>query len=184
MDVESNTYQDKVYGDPHKNGNLQLKYQDKVLRDRRIELTLEECEVGSHGGVAALRGAENERGSAVGGAWGGGVHGGGGGRSCAKRTWMRVLIFKASASGNLEAKRLHKQMFDLFDADKYIDDDQLVVNFKKQDPDLRWLDIMESWESLTARSPQLLQGTSIYIVGDSTEINQKGAQKLATDLGY
>ncbi|KAL5177442.1 putative inactive shikimate kinase like 2, chloroplastic [Glycine soja] len=66
---------------------------------------------------------------------------------------------------------------------RYIDDDQLVVNFKKQDPDLRWLDIMESWESLTARSPQLLQGTSIYIVGDSTEINQKGAQKLATDLG-
>ena len=60
--------------------------------------------------MAALRGAENERGSAVGGAWGGGVHGGGGGRSCAKRTWMRVLIFKASASGNLEAKRLHKQM--------------------------------------------------------------------------
>ena len=75
-------------------------------------------------------------------------------------------------------------LVDLFDADRYIDDDQLVVNFKKQDPDLRWPDIMESWESLTARSPQLLQGTSIYIVGDSTEINQKGAQKLATDLGY
>jgi len=51
MDVESNTYQDKVYGDPHKNGNLQLKYQDKVLRDRRIELTLEECEVVSCMGI-------------------------------------------------------------------------------------------------------------------------------------
>ncbi|KAG4949660.1 hypothetical protein JHK86_042899 [Glycine max] len=42
---------------------------------------------------------------------------------------------------------------------------------------------MESSESLTVGSPQLLQGTPTYIVGDSTEINQKGAQKLATDLG-
>ncbi|KAA3475580.1 putative inactive shikimate kinase like 2, chloroplastic [Gossypium australe] len=32
---------------------------------------------------------------------------------------------------------------------------------------------MESWESLSAGSMQLLKGTSIYIVGDSTEINQK-----------
>ena len=75
-------------------------------------------------------------------------------------------------------------LVDLFDLDRYIDDDQLVVNFKKQDPDLKWPDIMESWESLTAGSPQLLQGTSIYLVGDSTEINQKVAQELATGLGY
>uniref|UniRef100_K7L1W4 sucrose synthase n=1 Tax=Glycine max TaxID=3847 RepID=K7L1W4_SOYBN len=61
----------------------------------------------------------------------------------------------------------------------YIDDDQLVVNFKKQDPDLRWPDIMESWESLIAGSPQLLEGTSIYLVGDSTEINQKGGPKAS-----
>ncbi|TKY70054.1 inactive shikimate kinase like 2 [Spatholobus suberectus] len=43
---------------------------------------------------------------------------------------------------------------------------------------------MESWESLAAGSSQLLQGTSIYLVGDSTEINQKVAQELATGLGY
>ncbi|XP_022631452.1 probable inactive shikimate kinase like 2, chloroplastic isoform X2 [Vigna radiata var. radiata] len=66
----------------------------------------------------------------------------------------------------------------------YIDDDELVVNCKKQDPDLKWPDIMESWESLAAGSSQLLQGTSIYLVGDSTEINQKVAQELATGLGY
>ncbi|MED6205952.1 putative inactive shikimate kinase like 2, chloroplastic [Stylosanthes scabra] len=66
----------------------------------------------------------------------------------------------------------------------YIDDDQLVVNFKKQDPDLKWPDIMESWESLAAGSTQLLKGASIYLVGDSTEINQKVAQELATGLGY
>ncbi|KAK7366970.1 hypothetical protein VNO80_08974 [Phaseolus coccineus] len=66
----------------------------------------------------------------------------------------------------------------------YIDDDELVVNFKKQDPDLKWPDIMESWESLAAGSSQLLQGTSIYLVGDSTEINQKVALELATGLGY
>ena len=68
---------------------------------------------------------------------------------------------------------------DLSDLDRYIDDDQLVVNFKKQDPDLRWPDIMESWESLIAGSPQLLEGTSIYLVGDSTEINQKGGPKAS-----
>ncbi|KAB1216074.1 putative inactive shikimate kinase like 2, chloroplastic [Morella rubra] len=66
----------------------------------------------------------------------------------------------------------------------YIDDDQLVINLKKQDPDLKWPDIVESWESLTVGSMQLLQGTSIYIVGDSTEINQKVAQELAVGLGY
>ena len=67
--------------------------------------------------------------------------------------------------------------------DRYIDDDQLVVNLKKQDPDLKWPDITESWESLTAGSAQLLKGASIYLVGDSTDINQKVARELATGLG-
>ncbi|KAJ4847122.1 hypothetical protein Tsubulata_024597 [Turnera subulata] len=66
----------------------------------------------------------------------------------------------------------------------YIDDDQLVINLKKQDPDLKWPDIMESWESLTAGAMQLLKGASIYIVGDSTEINQRVARELAVGLGY
>ncbi|CAK9173438.1 unnamed protein product [Ilex paraguariensis] len=66
----------------------------------------------------------------------------------------------------------------------YIDEDQLVVNLKKQDPDLKWPDIVESWESLTVGVMQLLKGTSIYLVGDSTEINQKIARELAVGLGY
>ncbi|KAK9275225.1 hypothetical protein L1049_022487 [Liquidambar formosana] len=66
----------------------------------------------------------------------------------------------------------------------YIDDDQLVVNLKKQDADLKWPDIVESWESLTVGAIQFLKGTSIYIVGDSTEINQKVARELAVGLGY
>lgn len=74
-------------------------------------------------------------------------------------------------------------MFDIW-IYRYIDDDQLVVNFKKQDPELKWPDIMESWESLAAGSSQLLKGTSIYLVGDSTEINLKVAEELATGLGY
>ncbi|KAE8657232.1 putative inactive shikimate kinase like 2 [Hibiscus syriacus] len=65
----------------------------------------------------------------------------------------------------------------------YIDDDQLVISLKKQDPDLKWPDIKESWESLSAGSMQLLKGTSIYIVGDSTEINQTVARELAVALG-
>lgn len=66
---------------------------------------------------------------------------------------------------------------------RYLDDDQLVINMKKHDPDLKWPDIVESWESLTAGSMQLLKGTSIFIVGESTEINQKVARELAVGLG-
>ncbi|KAK7819820.1 probable inactive shikimate kinase like 2, chloroplastic isoform X2 [Quercus suber] len=66
----------------------------------------------------------------------------------------------------------------------YIDDDQLVVNLKKQDPDLKWPDIVESWDSLTVGSLQLLQGTAIFIVGDSTEINETVAREIAVGIGY
>ncbi|KAJ6695802.1 INACTIVE SHIKIMATE KINASE LIKE 2 CHLOROPLASTIC-RELATED [Salix koriyanagi] len=66
----------------------------------------------------------------------------------------------------------------------FIDDDQLVISMKKQDPDLKWPDIVESWESLTAGSMQLLKGASVFLVGDSTEINQKVARELAVGLGY
>ncbi|XP_022965359.1 probable inactive shikimate kinase like 2, chloroplastic [Cucurbita maxima] len=66
----------------------------------------------------------------------------------------------------------------------YIDEDQLVISLKKHDPDLKWPDIVESWESLTAGSTQLLKGTSIYLIGDATDINQKVAHELAVGLGY
>lgn len=69
-------------------------------------------------------------------------------------------------------------------SNRYIDEDQLVINLKKQDPELKWPDIVESWESLTAGSMQLLKGTSIYVVGDSTEVNEKVARELAVGLGY
>lgn len=70
------------------------------------------------------------------------------------------------------------------DSNRYIDEDQLVINLKKQDPELKWPDIVESWESLTAGSMQLLKGTSIFLVGDSTEVNEKVALELAVGLGY
>ncbi|KAH7842661.1 hypothetical protein Vadar_007798 [Vaccinium darrowii] len=66
----------------------------------------------------------------------------------------------------------------------YLDDDQLVVNLKKHDPELKWPDIIESWESLSVGVTQLLKGISIYLVGDSSEINEKIAQELAVGLGY
>lgn len=67
---------------------------------------------------------------------------------------------------------------------RYIDDAQLVVNLKKQDPELKWPDIMESWESLTAGVMQLLKGASIFLVGESADINHKIARELAVGLGY
>ncbi|KAH9621084.1 hypothetical protein KSS87_008688 [Heliosperma pusillum] len=66
----------------------------------------------------------------------------------------------------------------------YLDDDQLVINLRKQDQELKWPDIVESWESLSVGVLQLLKGTSIYLVGDSSEINHKVAQELAVGLGY
>ncbi|KZV16481.1 putative inactive shikimate kinase like 2, chloroplastic [Dorcoceras hygrometricum] len=65
----------------------------------------------------------------------------------------------------------------------YIDDTQLVVNLKKQDPELKWPDIMESWESLTVGVMQLLEGASIFLVGESADINYKIARELAVGLG-
>ncbi|CAN6486611.1 unnamed protein product [Victoria cruziana] len=66
----------------------------------------------------------------------------------------------------------------------YIDEDQLVVNLKKHDTDLKWPDIMETWESLSTGVMQLLKGTSIYTVGHSNEMNWEVAKKLASGLGY
>ncbi|XP_074312122.1 putative inactive shikimate kinase like 2, chloroplastic isoform X2 [Silene latifolia] len=66
----------------------------------------------------------------------------------------------------------------------YLDDDQLVINLRKQDQDLKWPDIVESWESLSVGVLQLLKGTAIYLVGESSEINQKVAEELAVGLGY
>lgn len=66
----------------------------------------------------------------------------------------------------------------------YLDDDQLVINLRKQDPELKWPDIVESWESLSSGVVQLLKGTSVYLVGGSSEINQKVAHELAVGLGY
>ncbi|XP_017973193.1 PREDICTED: probable inactive shikimate kinase like 2, chloroplastic isoform X3 [Theobroma cacao] len=66
--------------------------------------------------------------------------------------------------------------------DIFVDADGTSLTVK--DLDLEWPDIVESWESLSAGSMQLLKGTSIYIVGDSTEINQKVARELAVALGY
>ncbi|KAL5724736.1 hypothetical protein ACHQM5_007959 [Ranunculus cassubicifolius] len=66
----------------------------------------------------------------------------------------------------------------------YIDEDQLVINLKKHDPDLKWPDIIETWESLTTGVGQVLKGSSLYIVGESTKINQNVAKELAVGLGY
>ncbi|RWR86815.1 Shikimate kinase/Threonine synthase-like protein 1 [Cinnamomum micranthum f. kanehirae] len=66
----------------------------------------------------------------------------------------------------------------------YIDEDQLVINLKKRDTDLKWPDILETWQSLTTGALQLLQGTSIYIIGDTTAVNKYVARELAVGLGY
>ncbi|PKA53245.1 putative inactive shikimate kinase like 2, chloroplastic [Apostasia shenzhenica] len=66
----------------------------------------------------------------------------------------------------------------------YMDEDQLVVNLMKFHTELKWPDLMESWESLRLGVPQILKGTSIYVIGESTEINEEVAKVLAAGLGY
>lgn len=99
----------------------------------------------------------------------------------AETIWLVVLCVYVLDNNSLDLPVAQVRTLVL---DRYLDDDQLVINLKKQNPELKWPDIVESWESLAAGSMQLLRGTSIYIVGDSTEINQKVAKELAVGLGY
>uniref|UniRef100_A0A6P4BFC9 probable inactive shikimate kinase like 2, chloroplastic n=1 Tax=Ziziphus jujuba TaxID=326968 RepID=A0A6P4BFC9_ZIZJJ len=97
------------------------------------------------------------------------------------------LTIRAQHSGSLITLLETNKLFDKVKPAEtiwFIDDDQLVVNLKKQDPDLKWPDIAEAWESLIAGSSQFLKGASIYIIGDSTEINQKVSRELAVGIGY
>ncbi|XP_022860237.1 probable inactive shikimate kinase like 2, chloroplastic, partial [Olea europaea var. sylvestris] len=97
------------------------------------------------------------------------------------------LVIKVQNSGYLRTLLDTNKLYGMIKPSEtiwYIDDDQLVVNLKKQDPELKWPDIMESWESLTAGVAQLLRGTSIYLAGESTEINHEIARELAVGLGY
>nr|XP_009389081.1 PREDICTED: probable inactive shikimate kinase like 2, chloroplastic [Musa acuminata subsp. malaccensis] len=97
------------------------------------------------------------------------------------------LLVRVKASGTLITLMEANCLFERIKPSEtiwYIDEDQLVVNLKKCDRDLKWPDVMESWESLTKGILQLLKGTSIYIVGDSTEINEKVGSELATGIGY
>ncbi|KAG1354219.1 putative inactive shikimate kinase like 2, chloroplastic [Cocos nucifera] len=97
------------------------------------------------------------------------------------------LLIRVKASGSLINLLETNRLFDKIKPSEtvwYIDEDQLVVNLKKYDTELKWPDIKESWDSLTSGILQLVKGTSIYIIGDSTEINQEVAKELAMGIGY
>lgn len=97
------------------------------------------------------------------------------------------LAIKVRHSGTLKTMMETSHLYDKIKPAEtiwYLDDDQLVVSLKKQDPELKWPDIVETWESLSVGVLQLLKGTSIYLVGESSEINEKIARELAVGLGY
>lgn len=66
----------------------------------------------------------------------------------------------------------------------YIDDEEIVLSLRKMDSDVKWPSLEEAWASLTIGVSQLLKGTSVYIVGGSSEINWVIAKELATGLEY
>ncbi|XP_021857018.1 probable inactive shikimate kinase like 2, chloroplastic isoform X2 [Spinacia oleracea] len=97
------------------------------------------------------------------------------------------LAVRIKQAGSVTTLMETKQLYDKIKPGEtiwYLDEDQLVINLRKQDQELKWPDIVESWESLSIGVFQLLKGTSIYIVGDSSEINQKVAEELAVGLRY
>lgn len=97
------------------------------------------------------------------------------------------LLIRVKSSGRLITLMESRVLFDRIKSSEtiwYLDEDQLVVNLKKYDRALKWPDIMESWESLKSGVLQLLKGTSVFIVGDSTEMNKEVARELAIGLGY
>lgn len=67
---------------------------------------------------------------------------------------------------------------------RYIDNEEIVLSLKKMDDDVKWPSLEEVWASLTVGISQLLKGTSVYIVGGSSEINWAVAKELATGLEY
>ncbi|KAJ6854231.1 putative inactive shikimate kinase like 2, chloroplastic [Iris pallida] len=97
------------------------------------------------------------------------------------------LLIRVKASGTLITLMETARLFEKIKPGEtiwYLDEDQLVVNLKKYDNELKWPDVMESWETLASGLTQLLKGTSIYLVGESTEINLEVAKELAVGLGY
>ncbi|XP_020085004.1 probable inactive shikimate kinase like 2, chloroplastic [Ananas comosus] len=97
------------------------------------------------------------------------------------------LLIRVKVAGTLITLMETDRLFERIKSSEtiwYIDEDQLVLNLKKYDADLKWPDIKESWESLSVGIPQLLKGTSVYIIGDSTEINEAVAKELANGIGY
>uniref|UniRef100_A0A0D3HGY9 CS domain-containing protein n=1 Tax=Oryza barthii TaxID=65489 RepID=A0A0D3HGY9_9ORYZ len=97
------------------------------------------------------------------------------------------LLVRAKSDGTLRTLINVKQLFDRIKSSEtiwFIDEDQLVVNLKKVEQELKWPDIDESWESLTSGITQLLTGISVHIVGDSTDINEAVAKEIAEGIGH
>ncbi|VAH17543.1 unnamed protein product [Triticum turgidum subsp. durum] len=97
------------------------------------------------------------------------------------------LLIRAKSDGTLRTLMNVGTLFDRVKSSEtiwFIDEDQLVVNLKKVEQELKWPDIDESWKSLTAGITQLLAGISVHIVGDSTDINEAVAKEIAEGIGY
>ncbi|KAJ3681664.1 hypothetical protein LUZ60_014237 [Juncus effusus] len=97
------------------------------------------------------------------------------------------LLIRVKSSGILQTLIDVNQLFERVKSSEtiwYIDEEQLVVNLKKVDKEVKWPDIMESWETLTEGILQFINGISIYIIGNSTEINEAVAKEIAAGIGF
>ncbi|KAK9122037.1 hypothetical protein Syun_019654 [Stephania yunnanensis] len=68
--------------------------------------------------------------------------------------------------------------------DRYIDEDQLVINLKKRDSDLNWPDIMESWESLLLELPAFLKERRFILLETPQRSMRRSLENSQMGLGY
>ncbi|BFI29986.1 hypothetical protein MPTK2_3g07860 [Marchantia polymorpha subsp. ruderalis] len=66
----------------------------------------------------------------------------------------------------------------------FVDETEVVLSLQKADKEQLWPDLVQAWEALAKGVASQLKGASVYIVGDSTEVNRSVAQELAAGLEY
>lgn len=65
---------------------------------------------------------------------------------------------------------------------RFVDETEVVLSLQKADKEQLWPDLVQAWEALAKGVASQLKGASVYIVGDSTEVNRSVAQELAAGL--
>ncbi|KAL2634021.1 hypothetical protein R1flu_005500 [Riccia fluitans] len=87
---------------------------------------------------------------------------------------VKILLETSSLYGRIQP---HETVW-------FVDETEVVLSLKKADREQVWPDLVQAWDSLAKGVAAQLQGASVYVVGESTELNWTVAQEIASGLGY